>query len=91
MISLRVRAARLNRQQTSVLSVQEAKAITGGLSSPSKMPCHTFNLPASACKIGSRLRNVKGSTCARCYAADTPQHVLIRSKELRRGAPTNYV
>jgi hypothetical protein len=46
----------------------EAKAITGGLSNPSKMPGLSFNLPAKECPIGSVLRTVEGSTCAGCYA-----------------------
>jgi hypothetical protein len=43
-------------------------ALTGGLSKPSKMPCHSFSISAKRCKVGSALRNVKGSTCASCYA-----------------------
>ena len=45
-----------------------AKEITGGLSSPSKMPGPSFNLPAAACITGAKLVNVKGSTCSGCYA-----------------------
>lgn len=40
----------------------------GGLSNPSKMPCYSWSIPASECKVGSLLRSVKGSTCSRCYA-----------------------
>ena len=47
---------------------KEAKEITGGLSSPSKMPGPSFNLPASACITGAKLVKVKGSTCSGCYA-----------------------
>ena len=47
---------------------KEAKEITGGLSSPSKMPGPSFNLPAAACITGAKLVNVKGSTCSGCYA-----------------------
>jgi hypothetical protein len=47
---------------------KEAKEITGGLSSPSKMPGPSFNLPASACITGAKLVNVPGSTCSGCYA-----------------------
>jgi hypothetical protein len=47
---------------------KEARAITGGLSAPSKMPGPSFNLPAAACITGAKLVNVKGSTCSGCYA-----------------------
>ena len=43
-------------------------AITGGLSAPSKMPCHGWSIPAEQCAMGSLLRKVKGSTCSDCYA-----------------------
>ena len=48
--------------------IKEAKEITGGLSAPSKMPGPAFNLPTTACKVGTKLRDVKGSTCHGCYA-----------------------
>ena len=47
---------------------REAKKITGGLSKPSKMPGPAYNLPAWACKTGSKLRKVPGSPCYGCYA-----------------------
>ena len=47
---------------------KEARQITGGLSSPSKMPGPAFNLPASQCITGSKLVKVPGSTCSGCYA-----------------------
>lgn len=40
----------------------------GGLSEPSKMPCYGYSIPATRCKIGAKLREVKGSTCNSCYA-----------------------
>jgi len=48
--------------------IKEAKEITGGLSKPNKMPGPSINLPAVACITGSKLVNVKGSTCSGCYA-----------------------
>lgn len=48
--------------------VKQAEALIGGLSAPSKMPCLSFNLPAKRCKMGSKLRAVKGSVCFSCYA-----------------------
>ena len=50
------------------MTIEEAIEITGGLSSPSKMPCHSYNLPAQNCNIGSKLRNVPNSVCNKCYA-----------------------
>ena len=38
------------------------------LSSASKMPCHSFSLPAEKCITGSMLRLVAGSVCSKCYA-----------------------
>ena len=45
-----------------------ALEITGGLSSPSKMPCYGFSIPAQKCITGMKLRNVAGSICSKCYA-----------------------
>ena len=48
--------------------ISAASLITGTLSSPSKMPCSSYSIPASRCITGSKLRNVEGSTCSSCYA-----------------------
>ena len=48
--------------------VKEAKEIAISLGKPSKMPCLSYNIPASLCKTGARLRKIKGSTCHGCYA-----------------------
>jgi hypothetical protein len=45
-----------------------AKEVTGGLSKPSKMPGYAYSIPAEECKVGSRLRKIKGSVCEKCYA-----------------------
>lgn len=50
------------------MKIKEANQITGGLSSPSKMPCHGFSITAKACITGQKLRNVIGSICSKCYA-----------------------
>jgi hypothetical protein len=50
------------------LDVKNANEITGGLSNTTKMPCHSYNLDARTCKVGSKLRKIKGSVCYRCYA-----------------------
>ena len=51
-----------------IMNKKEAKAITGGLSAPSKMPGPAYNLPATECITGSKLVKVPGSVCAGCYA-----------------------
>ena len=45
-----------------------AKVITGGLSQTAKMPCKSYSIPATACHVGSQLRNVADSVCSGCYA-----------------------
>ena len=50
------------------MKVKEAKQITGSLTRTSKMPGLSYSLPAWECKTGSKLRQVKGSVCASCYA-----------------------
>ena len=47
---------------------KEARKITGGLSSPSKMPGPAHNLPAWNCITGQKLVNKPGSVCSGCYA-----------------------
>ena len=42
--------------------------ITGGLSAPGKMPEGSYNLPASACKTGAKLREIPDTPCYKCYA-----------------------
>jgi hypothetical protein len=49
-------------------TLKDLRAIVGGLSSPGKMPCHGYSLPAKECLTGSKLRQVSGSTCKGCYA-----------------------
>ena len=50
------------------MNLKEAKEITGGLSSPSKMPGYAYNLPAWQCVTGVKLQAVAGSVCSGCYA-----------------------
>ena len=45
------------------MKVSEAREFVGGLSNASKMNCKSYGLPAQACKVGGKLRKVKGSTC----------------------------
>jgi hypothetical protein len=46
----------------------EAEKITGGLSAPGKMPEGSYNLPASMCQTGAKLREIPGTPCHGCYA-----------------------
>ncbi len=68
-------------------SIKDAERIFGGLSFASKMPGATFNLPASACRIGTKLKEKPNSVCATCLAADTlawlRQAALIKDHGLR--------
>jgi len=68
-------------------SITDAERVVGGLSSASKMPGATFNLPASACRIGSKLNENPDSVCATCLAADTfpwlRRSALIKDHGLR--------
>jgi len=50
------------------MKVKQAKEITGSLTRTSKMPGLSYSLPAWECKTGSKLRKIKGSVCASCYA-----------------------
>lgn len=48
--------------------VKEAEQIIHSLSEPSKMPGYGYGLPTWACITGSKLREVEGSVCSKCYA-----------------------
>ena len=54
-----------------IKTLKRAKEIVGhasGLGKPSKMPGFSTAIPAEECKTGARLRKIKGSVCANCYA-----------------------
>jgi len=53
---------------TTITTLKQAELIAGSLSKPSKMPGYAYGIPAKACKIGSKLHQIKGSVCATCYA-----------------------
>ena len=46
----------------------EAEEIVGGLSRTTKMPCHSWGIPAQSCHVGSALAKIEGTTCHDCYA-----------------------
>ena len=52
----------------SITTLAEARAVAHTLSSPSKMPGYGYSIPAFRCKIGSLLRQIKGTVCNSCYA-----------------------
>ena len=54
--------------QTKQQVVDALNEITGGLSQTTKMPERSFSTPAKHCKVGSKLREVEGSVCEKCYA-----------------------
>lgn len=49
-------------------TIKELESAVGGLSKPSKMPCYGYSIPAKYCKVGQKMRKVKNSICAHCYA-----------------------
>jgi len=51
-----------------ITTVVDAKKIMVSLGRAGKMPCPTYNTPASLCVTGSKLRKTKGTTCHGCYA-----------------------
>lgn len=52
----------------SFANFEQAWNYVGGLSSPSKMPCYSYSIPAWECKVGSKLREIPNSVCSGCYA-----------------------
>ena len=50
------------------MNTKEALKLVGGLAKPSKMPGWAYGTPAKECKTGTKLRDIKGSTCHKCYA-----------------------
>src|SRR4051812_10272734 len=53
---------------TEITTLRHAHEVAGTLGFPSKMPGTSYGIPATACKVGSKLVNVPGSTCSGCYA-----------------------
>lgn len=51
------------------MNITTAKAITGGgiNACNGKMPGASYALPASACKVGSKLAEIAGTVCSKCY------------------------
>ena len=68
------------------MQVKEALKITEGFTRTSKMPGLSYSLPAWECKTGSKLRKVKGSVCASCYAlkGNYTRYPAIKAAQYRR-------
>jgi hypothetical protein len=58
----------LDNCKTKAIAESVLKGFHGGLSAPSKMPSHSYSIPAYECKTGQKLAKIKGSTCHGCYA-----------------------
>jgi hypothetical protein len=50
------------------MTLVESNSIVGNLASATKMPCQTYSLPARSCHVGSKLHDIPGSVCSKCYA-----------------------
>jgi len=73
-------------------SMASAVAICGTLGFPSKMPGTSYGTPAHACKVGSKLRAVAGSTCSMCYAYERGnyQYSSVRKSQTTRLASLTH-
>lgn len=47
---------------------KEADTLVGGLSSPSKMPCYSYSIPANRCITGAVMAKNPNTICSGCYA-----------------------
>ena len=45
-----------------------AQSVCGSLTSTSKMPCKSLDLPTEACITGYKMAQIEGSICSKCYA-----------------------
>ena len=64
--------------------IKEAWSIVGGLSNCTKMPGYSYGLPTIDCNVGSKLRNVSGSVCERCYAHERGHYQYDNGKIARK-------
>ena len=66
------------------MNVEEARQITGGLTTTSKMPCKSYSIPSALCYTGSRLKKIKGSTCEHCYTYRYARYQHVLAKQIER-------
>ena len=50
------------------MKVKEIEAKIGTLSNPSKMPSYAWGIPIEYCVTGSKLAEIEGTICNKCYA-----------------------
>ncbi len=55
-------------QKVIFMKKSDAQSICGSLTSTSKMPCKSSDLPTESCQTGYRMAQIKGSICHSCYA-----------------------
>ncbi|HEX6826118.1 MAG TPA: hypothetical protein VF077_07350 [Nitrospiraceae bacterium] len=53
---------------TEKMTLKAARAATGDIGFPSKMPGTSYGIPAQACITGGKLAQIPGSVCYGCYA-----------------------
>lgn len=71
LVQIKKRAHNLKENVINILKTlypEEWSIVGSGLSNTSKMPGLCYSIPASMCITGSKLAEVKGSTCYNCYA-----------------------
>lgn len=69
----------------------DAMDIIGSLSKPSKMPWYSYSTSAFDCQTGSKLREIKGSVCASCYACKGQYRFSnVRKAQDKRMAGTKH-
>lgn len=68
-----------------------AERVAGTLGKPSKMPGRAYGIPASACRVGSKLATVPGSVCHGCYALrNNYQYPSVQIAQARRLAAIDH-
>jgi len=50
------------------LTLKAANDVAGSIGYPSKMPGTSYGISAESCKTGSKLAEIEGSVCFKCYA-----------------------
>ena len=65
---------------------KDAKKIVGGLTRTSKMPGHSYSLPAWECQTGSKLAQIPGTPCHGCYAlkGNYTRYPAIKAAQYKR-------
>jgi hypothetical protein len=58
-----------------LMTKKAAELVAGTIGYPSKMPGTSYGIPAQACIVGSKLREIEGSTCSKCYAFNRGNYI----------------